>query len=133
MKHNDFEITGKVTFVNITYTEKGTAIVRTCITKRSQREKDEYMGLWVDMFGEIAEKFAETVVKGDTVNVTGKIETDKFKTKEGKEIEKVILKGWYFTKAEYDSVKKEFIPVKDAKTGKEQKTTKIEDNSTPWG
>lgn len=134
MKHNDFEITGRVTFVNITYTDKGTPIVRTCVTKRSSKKEDEFMGLWIDMFGDVAESFAEKIVKGDSVNISGKIETDKFKTKDGKEIEKVVLKGWYFTKAMYDSEKKEFVPYVESSAPQKKETNKvIKDDSTPWG
>lgn len=132
MLHNDFEITGRVTWVNITYTEKGTAICRTCISKKSTRKEDEFIALWVDMFGDVAEKYAEQIKQGDTVNIKGKLDADKFTGKNGKTVEKMLLKGWEFQKAMYDKDTKEFIPYDESKAGQEVKKEPAKEE-TPWG
>lgn len=135
MLHNDFEITGRVTYIDIKYTDKGTAIVRTCVSKKSTRKEDEFIALWVDMFGDVAEKYAEQIRQGDTVNIKGKLDTDKFTSKEGKTVEKLLLKGWHFQKAMYDKNTKEFIPYDASKVPLEKQQTQNAPakEETPWG
>lgn len=135
MLHNDFEITGRVTWINVNYTDKGTAICRTCISKKSTRKEEEFIALWVDMFGDVAERYAEEIRQGDTVNIKGKLDSDKFTTKEGKTIEKMLLKGWTFQKAMYDKNTKEFVPYDASKVPPEKQQTQNEPikEATPWG
>ena len=133
MLHNDFEVTGRVSFVDIKYTDKGTAIVRTCISKKSTRKEDEFIGLWIDMFGELAEKYAEQIKQGDTVNISGKLDSDKFTTKEGKTVEKMTLKGWKFQKAMYDKDNKAFVPFDPSKAEVKETVKESVKEETPWG
>jgi single-stranded DNA-binding protein len=133
MLHNDFEITGRVTYVNVTYTDGGTAIVRTCVSKKSTRKEGEFIGLWVNMFGEVAEKYAEQIKQGDTVNIKGKLDSDKFTTKDGKASERMVLKGWSFQKAMYDKDSKTFVPFDPAKVETTEAAKESVKEDTPWG
>lgn len=110
MESNKFEITGKVTFVDIKYTEKGSVITRALMSKKNTQKENEYDTYAFTFFGVAAEKFAEAIKKGDFVNITGRIGINKFKSKDGKDVEKYELYGNEFVKVKYDNNAKKYVP-----------------------
>lgn len=125
MEANKFELTGRVNYVNIEYKENGTVFTRALLSKKG-KEENTYDTYPIILFGKTAEGFSETIRKGDTVNVSGRIGISKY-VKDDKAIERIDLIAFDFNKVKYDEKAKAYVKVEsEAK----ETTTKKEDK--PW-
>lgn len=106
MEANKIELTGRVNYVDIKYNKSGMAVARTAISKKGK--DDDYNTYWVTLFGETAENYANTINKGDTANITGKLAINKYE-KDGKTIERLELYGDNFVKAKYDETTHKYV------------------------
>ena len=133
MEANKFELTARVNYVNIEYKESGTVFTRALLSKKG-KEEGTYDTFPVTLFGKAAEGFAEAIKKGDTVNVTGRISISKYK-KDGKDVERIDLVGFEYTKVKYNEATKQYVP-DDVKTTVAKKETKKEvtksEEEKPW-
>lgn len=109
MEVNKFELTGRITYIDIKFSNTtGKAVTRALMSKKSRKE-GEYDTYAITFFGDTAEKFGETIKKGDTVNVSGRIGVNKYE-KDGKTVEKLELYGNEFALARYDEVLRDYVP-----------------------
>jgi len=134
MQHNNFEVTGLVSNIKFRYTDNGTAIADVCISKKNPRakgEEDVWMPIWIVIFGNAAESFNDNIRKGDTANVTGKIEVEWFKDKTGKLIHRMVLKGWESQRVKYDEKVKDYVPAPMTEEERLSKP-KEEPGAKPW-
>lgn len=119
MNGNTFELLGRVNYVNIKYTEGGKAITRVLISIKRYKS-EEYDTFPITFFGEVAEAVGEKVkAKEDYIYVKGRLGVDKYKTKDGRDVEQLSLIGNEYNKVTFDKTKKQFV-VTDA--GEEPKT-----------
>lgn len=107
MENNKFEITGRVNYISIKYTESGTGITRVLISKKNKNE--EYDAYGINLIGKVAEDIYTDIKKGDYANITGKITVNKYKDKSGKDVERLELLGFEYKKAKYDENVKGFV------------------------
>ena len=126
MEANKFELTARVNFVEIKYKENGTVFTRALLSKKG-KEEGTYDTFPITLFGKAAEGFAEAIKKGDTVNVTGRISISKYK-KDDKDIERVDLVAFEFTKVKYDESAKKYIAISDDTT----KVVAKKEEEKPW-
>lgn len=112
MAINRVELVGVVGYVDIKYTENGTAITTISVGfkngKKREDGKDDYDSIFIKFIsGEnsktrVAEEVAECS-KGDYIRVIGSLKVDKFTPKgSDKAVEKLSVIGWKFSKVEYD-------------------------------
>ena len=121
MNSNTFELIGRVNFIEIKYTESGTAYTRVGLSKKGK--EDKYEKFPIVLFGEKAEAASEAIKKGDSAYFTGRIGENTYKDKEtGKEIEKHEFIAFDFKKVEYDTDKKQYVEV----------TPVAAKSDTPW-
>lgn len=125
MESNKFEITGKITYVDIKYKESGMIYTKVLMSKKNMSKENEYDTYSFVFFGETAEQFAEKIKKGDYANIVGRVGVSKF-TKDGKEISKYELYGNEFTKVVYDENLKRYVPATN------ETTTQQSDEEIPW-
>ena len=112
METNKFELIGKVNYVDVKVLESGTYLTKILLGIFLGKDKEgnkNYESVNVTFWSELAEQFAETVVKGDYIKVTGRINVNSYKNKEGKEVKDVQFIGNEFVKVEYDKGSKEFV------------------------
>jgi single-stranded DNA-binding protein len=126
MEANKFELTARVNFVEIKYKESGTVFTRALLSKKG-KEEGTYDTFPITLFGKSAEGFAEAIKKGDTVNVTGRISISKY-NKDGKDIERVDLVAFEFTKVKYDESAKKYVAISDDTT----KAVAKKEEEKPW-
>lgn len=124
MNSNQFELIGRINYLDIKYNEKGSCILRILMSKKG-KEENSYNSFPITMFNKTAQDFAETIQKGDSARITGKLGINKYTSKEGKEIEKLELIGNSFAKVKYDETKKEYIQQDEAPTTQT-------DEEIPW-
>ena len=78
---NKFEILGRVNWIEIKYSEKGSCFTKILLAKKLPK-KDEYESFPITFFntknGETAERLAETVKEGDYIRVTGKLGINRY-------------------------------------------------------
>ena len=111
MNGNTFELLGRVNYVNIKYTENAKPITRVLMAIKRYKS-EEYDTYPITFFGEIAEAVSEKVkAKEDYIHVTGRIAVDKYKTKDGKDVEQLSLIGNSYEKVTFDKTKKQFVAV----------------------
>lgn len=111
MNGNIFELLGRVNYVNIKYTENAKAITRVLISIKRYKS-EEYDTYPITFFGEIAEAVAEKVkAKEDYIHVTGRIGVDKYKSKDGRDVEQLSLIGNTYEKVTFNKTKKQFVAV----------------------
>lgn len=111
MNGNIFELLGRVNYVNIKYAEKGKAITRVLISIKRYKS-EEYDTFPITFFGDLAESVGEHVkAKEDYIHVTGRINVDKYKTKDGRDVEQLSLIGNSYEKVTFDKSKKQFVAV----------------------
>lgn len=108
MNSNYFEMTGRITFVEVKHAQTGTAHTRALISKK-QLNGEGYDTYAFTFFGEVAEQFADGIKKGDVCNISGYINVDSYE-KDGKKIERLQLIGKQFAKAKYDEDLKGYVP-----------------------
>lgn len=112
MNGNMFELTGRVNYINLDYSQSGNAYCRVLISKKAGKDSNEYRSMPIVFFGKNAEHFANNVDKGDTVNVKGMLSSE-----EDKNTKKItaILVGLESTVVVYDENQRDYIPkiVKD--------------------
>lgn len=113
LEQNYVEMTGRINFIEIKYSQGGTAYTRALMSKKAVKG-DDYDTFPFTFFGDVAEEFADKIQKGDYVNIVGVINCDKYE-KDGKKIERVTLVGRHFVKAEYDEDAKCYVPAKGKK------------------
>ena len=107
---NYVEMTGRVSFIEVKYTQNGKPYTRVLISKKGSAEGD-YSSFAFTFFDKEAEDFAEKIQKGDYANVTGYMTLNKYE-KDGKKIERIELVGRHFVKAEYDENAKGYVMAK---------------------
>lgn len=126
MESNKFELTGRVNFKDITYSQNGMAVLKLLLSKRKTvKDAVEYQSFNVTMFGEAAEKIAEVIEKSDMVHIAGNLSTSKYE-KDGKTVEKLQLIGNELKFIEFDEEKKKYVEIK-----KKQKNEEDVDE-VPW-
>ncbi len=127
MNGNVFELLGRVNYVNIKYVESGKAITRVLISIKRYKS-EEYDTFPITFFGDMAEAVGEKVkAKEDYIHVTGRINVDKYKTKDGKDVEQLSLIGNSFEKVTFDKTKKQFVAVEEQDTPKTEQQQLLED------
>lgn len=129
MEANKFELTARVNYVNIEYKESGTVFTRALLSKKG-KEEGTYDTFPITLFGKAAEGFADAIKKGDTVNVTGRISISKYK-KDGKDIERVDLVAFEYTKVKYHEATKQYIP-DDGRTPAAKVNINAKEEEKPW-
>ncbi len=107
MNSNTFELIGRVNFIDIKYTEKGSTYTRVLLSKKAK--DDNYDTFPITLFGDKAEAISESIKKGDTVYITGKLGVNRYKDKAGNNVEKMELTGYEFKKVVYDTDKKQYV------------------------
>ena len=112
MESNKFELTGRINFIDVKCTEKGMCITKLLMSKKGKTDElKDYQSFNITFFGELAEQIGNTITKGDMVNITGRMQEDKYE-KDGKTISRLSLIGNTCVLAEYDKDKKQYIEVK---------------------
>ncbi|MBE7713705.1 MAG: hypothetical protein E7Z87_08170 [Cyanobacteria bacterium SIG26] len=116
MAENLFELVGRVGWMDISTTDKGTIITK--INLGVKVSKEEWNNFFITFMNSaeskkrIAEQIAEQCKEGDYIRVKGVLRVDKFTPKNGeKEVEKVSLIGWLFNHVKFDEFEKRFIDV----------------------
>lgn len=123
MNSNTFELIGRVNFIEIKYTESGTAYTRVLLSKKAK--DDNYDSFSIVLFGEKAEAASEAIKKGDSAYFTGRLGVNKYTDKtSGKEIEKIELTAFDSKKVEYDTEKKQYVELTPAVASSK--------SDTPW-
>lgn len=117
MNSNKFELIGNANFIDVKASEKsGNVITKTLLGIYLGKDKDGnklYDSVEVIMFGEVAERFGDSVQKKDAVYVEGRIGINKYTNKEGKEIKAYQFIANTFKKVTFDADKKEFVEASD--------------------
>lgn len=108
---NNFEIIGRVNFIDIKYLESGKVYTRVLI---SEKQKDDTFSTFPITFfntksENTAEKIAETCQKGDYIKAKGKMNVDKFTDKFGQNREQISLMGFEFNKVVWSDAEKKYI------------------------
>jgi len=108
MESNKFELTGRVNFKELTYSEKtGKAVAKILLSKRKANgDNVEYQSYNITFFGDVAEK-TSYIEKGELVHVDGILATSRYE-KDGKQIERMQLIGNSFDYIEYDEKTKAY-------------------------
>ena len=110
MESNKFELTGRVNYKDMTYTQNGLAITKLLLSKRKQQKDSvEYQSYNVTLFDKVAEK-AGIAEKGDMVHIVGNLSTSKYE-KDGKQIERMQLIGNEIDFIEYDETQKKYVVI----------------------
>ena len=104
---NTCELIGRCNYVDFKSLENGKTYTRVCLSKKAK--DDNYNAFWITFFGDTSEKVAEKIQKGDYIHVAGKLDIDKYTSKEGKQVEAIKLIGFDAQKVSYDQNKKEFV------------------------
>lgn len=112
---NKFEILGRVNWIEIKYSEKGSCFTKILLAKKLPK-KDEYESFPITFFntrnGDTAERLAETVKEGDYIRVTGKLGINRYIPKGQTRVkEDVELIGWGFQKVKWDSEQNKYVDV----------------------
>ena len=113
MKTNNFELIGKVNFVDVKMLDSGSYLTKILlgIYLGKKDGATNYDSINITFFGETAEKFAETIKKGDQIYIDGRISVNKYTNKEGKEVKDIQFIGNDFFLVEYDKELKEYLPL----------------------
>lgn len=111
MNSNTFELTGRVSFIDIKAFQSGAFATRVLISKKGRKE-GEYETYPITFFNEKAEAIGEAIKKGDSVNIVGRLSYNKFVDKAGNQREQIELIGFDFTKVVYDEKEKKYVPEK---------------------
>lgn len=117
MNSNKFELIGNANFIDIKALEKGGVITKVLLGIYQGKDKDgnsQYDSVEVTMFGDIAEKFGDSISKKDAVYVEGRISINKYTNKEGKETKAYQFIANSFKKVTFDKGKKEFVADADS-------------------
>ena len=112
MKTNYFEMIGKVNYIDTKVLDSGmylTKILLGLYLGKDKQGNTNYESVNITFFGEQAEQFCEVVTKGDFVNVTGRVNINKYTNKDKKEVKDIQFIGGEFVKVEYDKASKEFV------------------------
>lgn len=112
MNSNNFELIGKVNFIDFKILNSGIHINKILLGIFLGKDKDgnkNYDSCNIIFFGETADLFADSIKKGDYVHISGRINLNKYTTKEGKDVKETQLIGNDFLKVGYDSSAKEFV------------------------
>lgn len=110
---NNFELIGRVNYINIKYTDSGKCYTRVLLSKR--RGEDDYITFPVTFFnnknGNVAEEISDAVEKGNYIRARGKLDISKFKAKDGTDVERIDLIGFEFALVEYDKEQGKYVEV----------------------
>ena len=122
---NEYTLSGRVNFVEIKYTESGKVYTRVLISEK-QRD-DSYVSYPITLFNTksdaVAERFADEINKGDYAEIKGKLTVDKFKTKNGEDVERIGLIGFSFDKLIWDSELGKMVKVETGTVDNEKFST----------
>ena len=114
MKTNNFELIGKVNFIDVKMLDSGTYLTKILLGIYLGKAKDgtsNYDSVNITFWGDTAEQFAGTAKKGDQVHISGRISTNTYKNKEGKDVKNIEFIGNEFFLVEYDKQLKEYLPL----------------------
>ena len=117
MNSNNFELIGKVNFIDMKALEKGGFIVKALLGVYLGKDKDGnsvYDSFEVTTFNDTAESFGNNVKKGDYVYVAGRMTINKYTNKDGKEVKNIQLIGNAYTLVEYDKDARDYVAKGDA-------------------
>ena len=117
MNSNKFELVGNANFIDVKATEKGSFIAKALLGIYLGKDKDGnklYDSVEVTMFGDIAERFGDSIKKKDAVYVEGRIGINKYTNKDGKEVKAYQFIANSFKKVTFDTDKKEFVEASDS-------------------
>lgn len=110
MESNKFELTGRVNFKDLTFSQNGTAIAKILLSKRkANNDSVEYQSYNITFFKDVAEK-TDKIDKGDLIHVEGILSTSKYE-KDGKQVERMQLIGNDFQFIEYNENSKSYIVI----------------------
>lgn len=115
MNGNLFELVGKVNYINIKYLPSGKSVTRVLLGKKRYNSED-YDSYAVTFFGDLSEQVGEQVVKGDYIFIEGRLTIEKYKSKDGKNVENIALIGNSFQKVTYDTEKKAYVATEQTAT-----------------
>lgn len=114
MLTNQFTLLGRVGWIDIKFSEKGTGV--TTINLGVKKNKESWNNFFIKFFNtqknELADKVMNTIREGDYVSIVGKISNSKF-TPQGseKEVSKIELVGWKCERVEYDELRECYVAV----------------------
>ena len=112
MESNSFELIGRVNYVNLKSLSNGNTLTRVLLSIKRYKS-EEYDTFPITFFAEVSQDAANRLKKGDYINVVGRLNLDKFKNKEGKDVESISLIGYSFIKVTFDKDQKRFVEVED--------------------
>jgi single-stranded DNA-binding protein len=112
MESNSFELIGRVNYVNLKSLSNGNSLTRVLLSIKRYKS-EEYDTFPITFFAEVSQDAANRLKKGDYINVVGRLNLDKFKNKEGKDVESISLIGYSFIKVTFDKDQKRFVEVED--------------------
>lgn len=110
MNGNIFELIGRVNYLNLKSLSNGNTLTRVLLSIKKYKS-DEYDTFPVTFFGEASESVADKVTKGDYIHVTGRLNLDKFKDKNGKDVESISLIANSYEKVTFDKEQKQFVAI----------------------
>ena len=126
MNGNTFELIGRVNYLNLKALNNGNTLTRVLLSIKRYKS-EEYDTFPVTFFGETSEDIADKIKKGDYIHVTGRLNLDKFKSKDGKDVESISLIGNSYEKITFDRDKKEFVVVEGDIAPKATQQTLVEE------
>lgn len=126
MNGNTFELIGRVNYLNLKALNNGNTLTRVLLSIKRYKS-EEYDTFPVTFFGETSEDIADKIKKGDYIHVTGRLNLDKFKSKDGRDVETISLIGNSYEKITFDRDKKEFVVVEGDIAPKATQQTLVEE------
>lgn len=114
MKPNNFELTGRVNWIETKMLNSGNFMTKILLSKK--KNKEDYESFNITFFDTETEKTAENlgeyVDKGDYIHCEGKLSMNKY-TLAGKERTETQLIGYSWDKVTYDENKKEYVKMEN--------------------
>lgn len=109
MEPNKFELIGRVNFIDFKALDNGNTLAKILLSRKVK--DDVYESYKIVFFGKTSETFVGTCQEGDRVNVSGRMQVDKFTDKNGTNREEIKLIGNDFAKVEYDEKERKYKAV----------------------
>lgn len=111
---NQFTLLGRVGWIDMRYSEKGTGV--TTINLGVKKTKDSWNNFFIKFFNtqknDLADKVMNTIREGDYVSIVGKVSESKFKPQGSeKEVSKIELIGWKCERVVYDELRESYVAV----------------------
>ena len=126
MNGNIFELIGRVNYLNLKALSNGNTVTRVLLSIKRYKS-EEYDTFPITFFGEVSESVADKVAKGDYIHVTGRLNVDKFKNKEGKDVEALSLIANSYEKVTFDKEAKKFVAIDGDVAPKSEQLNMVEE------